>query len=387
MRILYSLFIIFTLSLLFFTNDVSAKKKTLTAEDVEKIVDTKLAQESKKQSWIEKHKIKPILKTYINYSIDLKNSANQRKTATKWDNTFNISRFYFGIKGDIIKHIGFEFKTDINAKITSGDPDDSFDIFLKTGWISFKDFDWAPGLTFVIGQNSLPWVGYVEKIYGYRMHGQVLSDYERYLTSTDLGVSIKYKFPEKWGDLHFSVVNGTGYNNGPEVDNYKDLHLRVTIKPLNNKNFFLSGLGVVGFLGSASTRRYRAGALLGWKDNDYGTLAGEIFFTQDPNAAIIGRQPSVTAANPKGLGGSVFGELKFFWWGDVGKHFSVVGRIDYWDPDLSVGNNWHYHAISGLAYTVNKHFKVFVNYDWSHYTTGALQQGNSTAFLDFEAKL
>lgn len=260
---------------------------------------------------------------------------------------------------------------------------------MKTGFLKFGNFDSVPGLSFIVGQADLPWLGYVEGVWGYRMQGQVLTDYERYLASTDVGVSVKYTFPKNWGDLHFAVVNGTSFNGGPENDNYKDLHLRATVRPLDNKNFFVSGLGVVGFTGSSSNNHERVAGLIGYKDNDRGTIAGEVLYAIDPAANLAGRHPSLAglAGDAKALGFSGFGELKFFWWDKPWDRFSIVSRVDYLDPDGPTANNTHYHVINGLAYTANEHLKFLADHDFSHYQAGAGQQGNNTLFLHLEAQL
>ena len=376
--------------LLSFSVTASAKSSTvLTQQEVEKIVDNKIAAQQKEDSWIKKYNVKPILKTFVQYSLDLDTSAHQRRTTTQWDNAFDLTRFYFGFDADLTKHIMVEVKADINAKAAAGAQDSDFDIFLKTGFLEFGNFESAPGLKFVVGQADLPWIGYVEGVWGYRMQGQILTDYERYLASTDVGVGVKYEFPEKWGDLHFSFVNGTGFNTGPENDNYKDFHLRATVKPLANKNFFVSALGVVGFTGSSSNDHERFAGLIGYKDKEHGTIAGEVLYAIDPAANLAARHPSLAAltGNAKGLGFSGFGELKFFWWEDPWDRFSIIGRVDFLDPDGSTDNNYHYHGISGLAYTLNDHFKFLIDHDWSSYQAGAGQRGNNTLFFQMEAKL
>lgn len=340
------------------------------------------------QNWIDRYNIQPDIKTYINYTFDLKASANQARTTTKYDNAFTVSRFYFGLTGDITNHIGFRFTPEINAKAASGAQDDDFDVFLKYGYVTFKNFDWAPGLSFEVGQFMTPWIGYVENIWGYRLAERVMTDYEGYESSADLGVGLKWEFPSEFGDLHFVAVNGTGFNNGPESDNYKDMQLRVSFTPFEDKSWFFTGGTGVGFTGSTSNRTYRASTILGYKNDDYATVAGEFFYGQDPVANVTVAHPSVPAAgNAKAIGGAFYGELKFYWWGETGTRWSWVLRADYLDPDYSTASNWHYHAITGLGYTHNENFKFLLSYDLSNYSSAALQTGNQFVFLGLEAKL
>lgn len=369
-----------------------AKGKTLAQQEVESIVDQKLADQKKKETDLfKKFNIQPVFKTWVNYSLDLDTSAHQRRTQTKWDNSFDLTRMYFGFTADLGDHVGVKWVLDANTRLTTaaaiGDTD--FDIFLKTGFVEFKDFDWASGLKFVFGLQDMPWIGYVEDVWGWRVEGQVLTDYERYLNSTDLGVGVKYAFPSEFGDLHFTLVNGNGFNAGPENDNYKDSNLRVTLRPLANKDYFLSVLGVYGFNGSKSNDHYRAATLIGYKKKDHATIAGEFLYAVDPFGNLAARHPSLAALgrNAKGLGGSLFGELRFFWAESNWNKVSFVGRFDYLDPDMSAANNFHYRGISGMGYTVNSNFKFLLNHEFSSYSSGAGQRGNNTILLGMEAKL
>lgn len=375
----------------FFASPAKAGDEGLTKPEVESIVDKKLSEQSKKDSpdWLTKHHFKPIFLGFLQYSLDLNTSAHQRRAMTKWDNGFDLTRLYFGFDLDLTNHIAAQVKGDINARTAAGAEDDDFDIFLKTGFLTFGNFESVPGFSITAGLHDLPWIGYVDKVWGYRVQGQNFTDYERYLASTDVGFSTKYEFPEKWGDLHFSFVNGTGFNNGPENDNYKDLHLRTTLRPLSDKNFFVSALGVLGFRGSKTNDHERLAGLVGYKDDKHGTIAGEILYAIDPASFMAGAHPSLVGLtrNAKALGFSGFGELKAFWFSEPWNRFSLIGRLDFLDPDRVVANNYHYHGVEGVAYTLNKHFKFVADHDWSSYVSGAGQRGNNTFFIHVEAKL
>lgn len=343
------------------------------------------------ESWVKKYNFKPVLKAYLQHSWEMTSGNQQRRrNVVQGDNAFDLRRFYFGFTADLEKHVGVQFVGDINAKAASGQQDSDYDLFMKTGFVEFKNFDFAPGLKFVFGQHDLPWVPHIEKIWGYRVQGEVLTDWERYFTSTDVGASVKYEFPEKWGDAHLIFVNGTGYNGGPETDNYKDIHSRVTLRPLSNKNYFVSALGVIGFQGTKRNERYRFGGVIGYKDDTHGTFAGEYVFASDPvTAALRTNHPSIPAnlgRNAQAHLLSGFGELKFFWWEDPWSRFSIIGRLDFADPEKRVRNNFHTHGIYGVVYTLNKNCKFLVNHDFSRYANGAGgERGTNTLFAQMEA--
>src|SRR4029078_9267990 len=62
------------------------------------------------------------------------------------------------------------------------------------------------------GIQQTPWVDFQEGIYRYRFQGQVFSEREGYLASSDAGVSFHYNLPSNYGDLHVGIYNGENYN-------------------------------------------------------------------------------------------------------------------------------------------------------------------------------
>jgi hypothetical protein len=336
------------------------------------------------ENWIDRHNILPVLEGHFYYGLALKQCNNITCAAAQYDNTFGINRFYFGLKGDITDHVGFNFTFDANRAIA--DYATAGNVFVKYAYLVFKDYDAAPGLSFIVGQQASPYVAHVEDVWGWRLFAPTFLHMNGYLNEADLGLTVKYMFPSEYGDLQVSLFNGAGFA-AIDNDNYKDTELKLTLRPFENKNWFATFMGNFGFQGDSSNYFYRTGAILGYKETNKVTFALEGLFASDEQAAtIVGTQPSV-GATPLGYGGAMYAELFFYWWGDVGSKFSLVARADYLNPDTDVNSNWHYRAMGGLAYNYNKYFKFLVGYDHANYATGAAQQGENTAFLMMQANL
>src|SRR3989339_948279 len=99
-------------------------------------------------NWLERHNIQPVLEGHYYYGLQMGNCANITCAATQYDNTFGINRFYFGLKGDITDHIGFNFTFDSNAAI--GTFNTANFLFVKYAYLVFKDYDAVPGLSFIV---------------------------------------------------------------------------------------------------------------------------------------------------------------------------------------------------------------------------------------------
>jgi len=61
-------------------------------------------------------------------------------------------------------------------------------------------------------------VAYEEGIYRYRFQGTIFVDREGFLTSSDLGASLHWAFPQNYGDVHVGVYNGEGYTSSEKND-------------------------------------------------------------------------------------------------------------------------------------------------------------------------
>ncbi len=206
--------------------------------------------------------IKPSIEIFSDYTYDL--------TEGKRDlNSFNIKRAYFGVAGNFYKNeenkfsLNFKLTTDIielsdiarkdnyqvkdnSVELLGAKSNGYYSEFLKYAFVEIEN-PFVNGLKLVIGQHNVPWVGYEEHMSGMRWLGHVFADRIKKLSSTDRGISLLYRFPSNFGDVHFSVVNGEGYHS-PESTKDKDFMVRISLRPAPSINY-LSGLILHGYYG------------------------------------------------------------------------------------------------------------------------------------------
>src|SRR5436190_11466637 len=154
-------------------------------------------------------------------------------------NAFNVGRTYINITGNISHNIAFRITPDITREAESSTAGTSiagnYVFRLKYGFVQFNlDDHLNPGRTGTwvrLGVQQTPWVDYMEGIYRYRFQGQVFSEREGFLTSSDIGASFHYKFAHNYGEVHTGFYNGEGYTR-PEANNQKGFMIRGTLRQL-----------------------------------------------------------------------------------------------------------------------------------------------------------
>jgi hypothetical protein len=153
-------------------------------------------------------------------------------------NSFNLSRAYLNVTGQISHWVSFRITPDVTRQtLSSGttgvtiNTNNSLVYRLKYayGQINFDDF-LTHGSWLRIGTQQTPYVDFAEGVYRYRFQGTIFVDREGFLSSSDLGVSTHWNIPMNYGDLHVGVYNGETYS-GAEANDQKAFQARLSIRP------------------------------------------------------------------------------------------------------------------------------------------------------------
>lgn len=266
---------------------------------------------------------------------------NQR-SGVKQDNTgpgFDVKRFYVGIDHKFNDIFSANLTTDFTTGVNS-----NADVFIKKAYL---DVNLDPRFDLRLGSTDLPWIPFVEGIYGKRYVENVLIDRTKFGTSADWGVHAKGSFNNGFLNYAVSVIDGAGYKH-PDVGvhtNTMDFEGRVNI---NWNHFILATGGYVGKLGkdvqNATTYHTakRFDALLAYKGkvNDIPfTLGAEYFYAKNWHQVT-------SVAEDSSDGYSLFASVQPI------KKWSIFGRYDWVKPskDLHPLQKDHYFNV-GLQYS------------------------------------
>jgi hypothetical protein len=165
-------------------------------------------------------------------------------------NSFDVTRTYINITGQVNHIVAFRFTPDIARATGTGlSPQGSLVYRVKYAFAQFNLDDWTGKWkqTWVrFGANQTPLIDWEEGVYRYRFQGTTFTERVGKLTSSDFGLSFHTNLPDNYGEIHTGIYNGDGYATN-EVNSQKAFQTRVTIRPLPKGGMLMRGLRLTGF--------------------------------------------------------------------------------------------------------------------------------------------
>jgi hypothetical protein len=286
-------------------------------------------------------------------------------------NRFDLDRLYLTAKGWVFNEGKLQLTTDLYRNTAAGSYYTGLTMRLK-----FALFDYAPSSTLSIKLGMIPtvWPGFVDGVWKYRGIQPTVTDRNGYFASADLGLSVSYALPDKFGEVSGFILNGGGYT-APETNRFKDAALRVSLYPFPHDSFLksliLAGYYYKGANASASSnalQRDRFGSLVGYSYS-YASIGVEYSVRKDaptnPDTVVSGNALSM------------FGEVKapFEEWKDT---FAFVWRYDVVEPNTHKGGDMTRFAIVGLAFKPHEKLTFVLDRQWVNAETASLIRNDGT---------
>jgi hypothetical protein len=275
-----------------------------------------------------------------------------------------LKRFYLGVDHKFDDTFSANLTTDFRYN-TNGASKDTL-VYVKKAYVQAK---FSPAFFVRVGAADLPWVPFVEGIYGYRFVENELVDRTKYGTSADWGVHIGGSFAGGRVSYAASAVNGAGYKTLSRSSNTIDLEGRISASPI--KNVTLAIGGYTGKLGKSSDpvpamhRATRWNALAAYTDSRI--RAGvEYFEAKNWNNVT-------TTATDSSNGWSAFGSFAFT------PKLSVFGRYDWVKPNKDTNaalKDEYFNA--GVNYKPLKEIDLALVYKRDRAENGFLSTSNGT---------
>jgi len=269
--------------------------------------------------------------SYLQYDAELENRSGY--------NTFDVTRAYLNINAQISKNIRFRFTPDIR-RVNDSSLAGSLVVRVKYAYAQIDNV--GPRSWIRMGAHQTPWLDFEESINRYRVQGTMFAEREGLIPgSSDFGASYFAALPAGYGEFHVGVFNGEGYAQ-PELNKYKSVQGRLTIRPLPKGNALVKGFRVSGFFNA------------GWYDADHPRNLGIVMgsFEHPHLAATIealkATENPLTQATPRDIdrsGWSVFVEPRQ---GTAG--LAGIFRYDAYNPDRDTPGVEQNRVIAGGAY-------------------------------------
>jgi phosphate-selective porin len=290
-------------------------------------------------------------------------------------NSFDLDRSYITLRGTFADTWKAQITTDL---VRGTDSYKGFIVRLKFAYVEYVPTNFSVKL----GMIQTPFVGVEEPAWRYRGIAKTATDMYKYFATADLGASIQYTLPAKFGDVVLYVLNGAGYDN-PESEKFKDVAVRATITPLVTDELFKT-LAVSGFYYNGNDNSKKFGGLT---KNRYGALLSYSYKIASVNAEYLSRSDS-TSGNPtvstNGNVVSIFGEIKSPF--EEYNQFSLVYRYDKVTPNNDVSALSSDYFIFGLSYKPNEKLAFALDYQPTYYATKTLKMTDNT-YTDFDQKI
>ncbi|TAL72428.1 MAG: carbohydrate porin [Rhodanobacter sp.] len=273
-------------------------------------------------------------------NIDQKNSDTGRTAAN--GTGLDVKRFYLGVDHKFNDIWSANLTTDFNYVANDGETN----LFVKKAYVQGK-FDQAAILR--IGSADMPWIPFVENVYGYRYVENTITDRLKYANSADWGLhALGDVGAGKMFNYAVSVVNGAGYKN-PSRSKGVDVEARVGFVPFDGLTVALGGYS--GHRGqetqttSAPHTAQRGDFLIAYVNKQF-RVGGEYFTAKDWNNVL-------TPRSDKADGWSVWGSVA------LNDDLSLFARYDEakLSKDLDRNAKDTYWNL-GLQYQVTKGFKL-----------------------------
>jgi hypothetical protein len=289
---------------------------------------------------------------FADYTFTQKPQATDADGNSIHPNSFNVSRSYINVTGNISHIVAFRVTPDIFRETNAASAGNGSLIFrIKYAFAQINLDDWMPKGSWIrLGIQQTPYLDFMEGIYRYRFQGTMFAEREgpggsgNFISSSDAGVSFHTAFPQNYGDMHVGIYNGEFYSKA-EANDQKAVQIRGTFRPAP-MHPVLRGLRITGFYVAdnyvANAERTRA-MVAPTFEHKYVTLGLEYLSTHDQQSAVPTPKPDV-----HGSGWSLWVTPKF------GKGFEALVRYDRMRPDvdnlLKGGNGVNKRTIAGLSY-------------------------------------
>lgn len=280
---------------------------------------------------------------------------------------FDIKRFYVSID----HKFDDTYSADITTDVTYDGTTKASQIFLKKAYLQAKWF--GDAMTFRFGSADMPWIPYVEDLYGYRYVENTLIDRTKFGTSADWGVHVMGKLADGMFAYQISAVNGAGYKvipigGGANRSKGIDVEGRANV---NWKGFSLGGGFYVGKLGKdiENTTTYhtatRYDAVAAYVSGDI--RAGFEYFHASDWANVT------TVGSDSAEGYGPFVSYKFL------PEFAVFGRYDYVTPNQDTNSLLHDNYYNfGVTWSPAKIVDFSLVYKHDDASHGTLATSNGT---------
>jgi hypothetical protein len=328
--------------------------------------------------------------------------------AAKSTNKFDVERAYLTFRMPAGDRASIRITADVFQQTTA--PNDAF----YRGWVirakyAYLQYDYLKSAT---GSNGLVRGGLLHNVvidhvesFWPRWISQSPVERAGFFSSSDAGVATLLTFPNKFGELYATIVNGPGYTSR-ETDRFKDYAARLSLTPFSGssnkviKTFALTGWTYIGAVGSqfaaggvgqvgqigSSMPRTRGGIFAGVRDP---RLTAGFDWATRKDARETGLNTVVsprveTDSTGRLIAGFVTAKPFQLLSSQSTFPLGVIARWDRFKPNTGTPGYIN-TVIGGLTWDLNKKTALSLDYQEQTPHSGAIAAATKTYFLHLVA--
>jgi len=262
-----------------------------------------------------------------------------------YDNSFELWRFYIGVKAKLAPWLKVRFTADVGPEKEEGG-EKRYELYVKYAWFDARLVD---GLHIRAGLIDNPYNSFTDKFWGYRYVFKNVGDEEKLWDGADLGLYLKYELPVEMGEIVAGLVNGSGYKHALDQDGSKDLWAHIMLHPFAALGETGKGFSLGGYLKYPLTRNDEiekelfyslfVGYAHEWFSLGYQFLSGHILWP-DTEEWEVARETLT------GRGHALYFRFDMPW--KVG----LLARFGTWDEDVNEQETRaKYQFLYGISYS------------------------------------
>lgn len=279
---------------------------------------------------------------------------------------FDVKRFYIGVDHKFDNVYSANVTTDFTYNSAAGQSI----VYIKKAYLQAH---YSDALTLIAGAADMPWIPFMEDLYGNRYVEQTGVERPKYGTSSDWGLQATGKFGDK-GMFNYkvAVVDGAGYkvpvrSKGVDVEGRFNVNIDKLTLAVGGYSGKLGKDNVVVAPAAPPTfhTATRLNAAAAWVDPMF-RVGGEYFQAANWNNIT-------TAASDKSQGYSIFGTYYF------APKFSLFANWQYVQPSLTIkpSTKDNYYNI-GVSYSPAKIVDFALVYKHDRVDNGTIATANGT---------
>lgn len=286
-------------------------------------------------------------KAFLNFSSI--HQLSDGKTGGAGGAQADLKRFYLSVDHKFNDIFSADLTTDVRYGSNGLSNDDV--LYVKKAYLQAK---LSPAFWVRLGAADLPWIPFVENVYGYRFVENTLIDRTKYGTSSDWGVHVGGDLANGLISYQVSAIDGHGYKTLSRSSDTLDLEGRLSVQPLHK--FVLAVGGYTGKLGKS---------VAGQPDTPHNATRFDALAAYTGKRARVGVEYFTaknwnnvsSATSDKSDGWSAFGSFNFT------PKLALFGRYDWVDPNKRTDPDAkeHYYNI-GVDYLIAKNIDVAAVY-------------------------